>query len=142
MRATFTPLSVVRTSGPIPTLPTRITLFTISYSCFIIRLKSTSILMPAFFPCRCTSSWSPTSSERPQLVMTETPKTGIDMVARHDHLGHGRHTGRIAADILEITVLGLRFERRARAADINAVLEFDVLLLGDGPVALAISALS
>ena len=53
-------------------------------------------------------------------------------MARHDHLRHGGHAGRIAADILEIAVFGLRLERRPRAAHIHAVLELDILLLGDG----------
>ncbi len=42
-------------------------------------MKSRAIFTPAFFPWRCTSSWSPISSLRPQLVITETPKTGNDM---------------------------------------------------------------
>ena len=82
-----------------------------------------------------------------RLVRQATVRDDRDAEDRDRHVartitsGTVDMAGRIAADVLEITVLGLRFERRARAADINAVLEFDVLLLGDGR-GLAISALS
>ena len=49
-----------------------------------------------------------------------------------DSFGYGRHTGGIAADRLEIAVFGLSLERRARAADVDAVLQLDPLAFGDG----------
>ena len=51
-RATFAPLSSVRTSGSTPTLPIKITLFTISprYKFFIISIKSSAIFTPALAP--------------------------------------------------------------------------------------------